>query len=488
MTDFPATESRVTDAATAASSISDSSITDRSLSEPSITDRSLSEPTITDPSISDPLLSDSTISDPSTIDASGVAARLDSLQPAAKLADLLSAINLDDVLPEGESTIRCDDLAIDRIELRQVAGISAGGRLELSAGSEYDFGPVRSGHGKLDDGQPDIIGFTLNLDADLVATVGPGNTPLTIDSVPVVAPMDVGNRVINAGSARFVVARPRPPHRRDGGKQDQQAAAHPWVSSLLPGPLDDDADPHLLFDRRRRLHAGPDDISYRIDGGGPLLWDRDPEHPLFGTAVVAVTDVPALVDDVGIDLAAPVSVDLLGSPTMLAGTRSLQLAVARHIVMSLAATVHPDDLTIELRSGCTDLQFIGRLPHGRKRSAEPAETGWVIDGDSGTIGEYQGPRRLVVVDRPQGHNRRLPPGFHGGRTSFLVLTGETDVLTADADVLSLADEETMHILAGEATRLAGDQRNNAIEIRGATPVGYAESMTTELVGMLAGRA
>ncbi len=409
----------------------------------------------------------------------------DSLQPAAKLADLLGSIDLDEILPETESVISCDDLAVDKIELRQVAGISAGGRLELSPGCDYDFGPVRRGHGRLDDGQPDTIGFTLSLDADLVATVGPGTAPVTIDCEPVMEPTDVGSRVINAGSARFVVARPRPPRRRDGGRGDDTAAVDPWVWSLLPGSVQQAEDPYALFDRRRRLHSGPDDISYRIDGGGSLLWDRAPGHPLFGTAVVAMTDIPVTDGGVEVRIPAPASVDLLGSPTMLAGARSLQLAVARHIIVSLATTINPRDLTIELRSGCEDLQFIKRLPHAKRRHAEPVETGWVIDGDSGTIGEDNGPRRLVVVDRPQGHNRRLPPGFHGGRTSFLVLTGETDVLTADADVLSLSDEATINILAGEATRRRAGRGHGVAEIRRATPVGYAESMTDELVGMLA---
>ncbi len=411
----------------------------------------------------------------------------DSLQPAAKLADLLGSIDLDEILPETESVINCDDLAADKIELRQVAGISAGGRLELSPGCDYDFGPVRRGHGRLDDGQPDTIGFTLSLDADLVATVGPGNAPLTIDCEPVEAPTDVGSRVINAGSARFVVARPKPPRRRDGRNRDDVTAVDPWVWSLLPGPVQQANDPYALFDRRRRLHSGPDDISYRIDGGGSLLWDRAPSHPLFGTAVVAMTDIPVSNGGVEVRIPAPASIDLLGSPTMLAGARALQLAVARHIVVSLATTTHPNDLTIELRSGCQDLQFINRLPHAKKRpigATGTTETGWVIDGDSGTIGEDNGPRRLVVVDRPQGHNRRLPPGFHGGRTSFLVLTGETDVLTADADVLSLADEATINILAGEATRQRAGRGIGVAEVRLATPVGYAESMTDELVGML----
>ncbi|MEM7275599.1 MAG: hypothetical protein AAF547_21160, partial [Actinomycetota bacterium] len=203
----------------------------------------------------------------------------DFLRAAADLADKLGPIDLDEILPTTEPVIDCDDLAVHKVELRQIAGISAGGRLELTPGCEYDFGPVRRGHGRLDDGQPDSVGFTLRLDDQLSVTVGPGTGPVLIDAEPVTGPTDVGDRVINAGSARFVVARPRPPRKRRGRRREDTERLDPWVLAPVPGPLgragghpDRAAE---LVDQRRRLHAGPDEVSHRIEGGGPLLWDRE---------------------------------------------------------------------------------------------------------------------------------------------------------------------------------------------------------------------
>ncbi|MEM7276440.1 MAG: hypothetical protein AAF547_25430, partial [Actinomycetota bacterium] len=210
-----------------------------------------------------------------------------------------------------------------------------------------------------------------------------------------------------------------------------------------------------LVDQRRRLHAGPDEVSHRIEGGGPLLWDREPGHPLFGTAVVAMTDVAVRDRGLAIRTPVPVSIDLLGSPTMLVGDRSLQLAVARHLILSLAATIGPDELSLEVRSGAEDLRFVDRLPH---------------TGAAGT-------HRLVIVDRPAGHDRRVPPGLHDGDTSFLVLTGANDALPTNADVVSVIDEATVNLIGAEGTG----------HVEGATPVGYAPSMAAELVRSLAVR-
>lgn len=379
----------------------------------------------------------------------------ESLRAAADLVEKLGPIELDEVLPATEPVIDCDALAVHKIELRQVAGISAGGRLELSAGCQYDFGPVRRGHGQLDDGRPDSVGFTLRLDEELTATIGPGSSPVSIDAEAVTEPTDVGDRIIDAGSACFVVARPRPPRMRGGGRGDELAELHPWVESLVPEPIADlEATPETvddLLDRRRRLHAGADEICHRIEGGGALLWGRTPGHPLFGTAVAAMTNVDVQARGLVIQTPVPVSVDLLASPTMLIGERSLQLAVARHLLISLATTVGPEHVAIELRSGQNDLGFVADLPHATSTADH----------------------RLVVIDRATGRDRLLPPGLHTGDTSFMVLAGNGEALSANADVLSIVDEATINLI--------GANCDDAPFVEAATPVGYARSMTAELV-------
>ena len=401
----------------------------------------------------------------------------ESLRAAAALADKLGK-DFDTFLPPAESVIDCDALAADRMELRQIAGVSAGGSLELYPGN-YDFGPVSRGPGRLGDGQPDSVGFTLRLDGDLSAVVGPGDAPVLVDDQPVNEPTDLRGRVINAGSARFVVARPRPPRKRDGTVTDLRLLdADPWVLEPIPGPIRAGGFRQSLVDQRRRLHHGPDEVRHRIEAGPPTLWDRGPSHPLFGTAVVAMADVPVRGSGLELAVPVPVAVDLLGSPTMIVGPRRLQLAVVRHAVLSLAAATGPRDLSIAVLSDQGALDFARRLPHRADRA----------DG----VESDDGPRRLVVVDDPARHGhwaeghwdngswvegRWILPGFDDRRTSILAIAGDGQAPASDADVVTVVDEATISVLGCRGE----------VPIDGATPVGFAESMANDLVDRLAPR-
>ncbi len=402
----------------------------------------------------------------------------ESLRAAAALADKLGG-DFENLLPPTEPVIDCDALAADRMELRQIAGVSAGGSLELYPGN-YDFGPVSRGPGRLGDGQPDSVGFTLQLDGDLSAVVGPGEAPLRLDDQPVNEPTDLRGRVINAGSARFVVARPRPPRKRDGTVTDLRLLdADPWVLEPIPGPIRAAGYRQSLVDQRRRLHHGPDEVRHRIDAGPPTLWDRGPSHPLFGTAVVAMADVPVRGSGLELTVTVPVAVDLLGSPTMVVGSRRLQLAVVRHALLSLAAATDPRQLAVVVLSDRAALDFARRLPHATNGD------GTLEDAVEGTRGR----RTLVIVDEPARHARWIDghwngdawvdgrwtvPGFDAPRTSMLTIADDGDALAPDADIVTLVDEATVSVLGcrGETP------------IDGATPVGFAESMALDLVGGL----
>ena len=368
---------------------------------------------------------------------------------------------MDDILPEQGPIIDCDDIPADRMELRQVAGISAGGSMELRPGS-YDFGPVQQGPGRLDDGDPDSVGFTLSLNGNLTATIGPGDNPVLVDSQPVIEPTTLGGRVINAGSARFVVARPRPPQRRGGiVREIRLDAVDPWVWQPIPEPGGLGTESYPLIHQRRRFHYGPDEICHRIDGGQFMLWDRDPSHPLFGTAVVAMADIP--LRGVGVEIAAPVpvSVDLFNSATMLVGQRSLQLAVARHILLSLAASSHPDDLQLALLSDRPELEFVTELPHASSVGAGPGEH----DGQG---------RRLFILDRSEGLARWPLNGLADERSSVLALTGDNDALTPTANILTIMNETAVSVFGGDGQP----------SVDSATPVGFAAPMASELTAKL----
>jgi hypothetical protein len=367
---------------------------------------------------------------------------------------------MDDILPEAGPIIDCDDIPADRMELRQVAGISAGGCMELRPGS-YDFGPVQQGPGRLDDGDPDSVGFTLSLNGNLTATIGPGENPVKVDNQPVVEPTTLGGRVINAGSARFVVARPRPPQRRGGPiREIRLDAVDPWVWQPIPEPGGLGTESYPLIHQRRRFHYSPDEVCHRIGGGRDMVWDRDQSHPLFGTAVVGMADIP--LRGVGVEIAAPVpvSIDLFTSPTMMVGQRDLQLAVARHILLSLAASSHPDDLQIALLSDRPDLEFVTELPHANGVGAS--------SGDSGHG------RRLFILDRSEGLEKWPLNGLADERSSVLALTSDDDVLSPAANILTVMNESSISVLGG------GGQ--SAID--SATPVGFAAPMALALAKKL----
>lgn len=399
----------------------------------------------------------------------------DSLHAAASLADKLGG-DFDAILPDTAPAIDCDTLAADKMELRQVAGISAGGCLELQPGS-YDFGPIRNGSGRLNSGRPDTVGFTLRLDGSLAASVGPGDAPIMLDDQPIAEETELSGRVINAGSARFVVARPRPPRKRGGAVREPDVAQlDPWILAPFPAAGRLTGDARGKIEQRRRLHYSPDEVRHRIQAGGTQLWDRDPSHPLFGTAVVAMADVPVsaagqelhhsevselTVEGPAVSVAAavPVSVNVLESKTMIFGERRLQLAVARHILLSLAAATHPKDLQIGLLSDSGDLNFLRRLPHADRSMAASVEDGSPI-------------HKLIVVDGPDAAATTFDPSDE--LTTVLALARGGDQPSPDCDVVMLWDQATIGVAGG----------NGGQALDGATPVGFAQSMAVELVEKL----
>lgn len=369
----------------------------------------------------------------------------DSLRPAAALVDRLGD-RLDLVLPDAGPTIDRDRLAATSIELRQVAGLAAGRSMALGPGS-WDFGPDDRSDG-LDDGDPSRIGFTLTLDDDLVPSITPGDHPIRLDDEPVVATTEVAGRMINAGSARFVVTRPRPLRRRSGG-DIPAGQIDPWVNDPLPTAPPaavPGTDPRRLAALRWRSHLGADGVVHRIQAGRSHLWPRDRHHPLFGTAMVGVVDLPVAV---------PVSIDVVGTSTVLTGSRAHQIAVARHIILGLAATTHPRDLRLGLQSELPDLAFVRNLPHAAASS--PSR-------------RADRPPTLLVVDGAA--SRRLPVMADGG--SLLIL-GRTGVQAPQgATWLGVVDPCTLTIESEPSRRSR----------RGITPVGFGASLAAELAARL----
>ncbi len=398
----------------------------------------------------------------------------DALEPAALLADRLADRlpplvdgGLEIVLPAGEPALDDRRLRATRLELRQVAGLGAGGRLELSPGS-WEIGQARAA-AHLDEGDPDAVGFTLEVDDEYGVTVVPGGHPVRLGDEPLLEPTPLGDRIIDAGTARFVVGRPRPTRRRCGG--DVPAGqVDPWVLDPLPRSGAIGSGLASLVAQRRRVHLAPDDLRHRIEAGRSHLWGRGPEHPLFGTAAVGVVDVDLAVTADGLgrpggSMALPVAVDLLRTATVLAGSRHQQLAVARHLLLSLAATINPRDLRIGLRSERADLAFVRTLPHAAERA-----------GAAGVRRRHHRQRTLLVVDR-NGDNGCVRPGDlePGPDMAVLALGVERGPIPDGAGAIGVTGDASLSVRCCRSGEI----------VRGATPIGLGPELAADLADRLA---
>lgn len=393
----------------------------------------------------------------------------DSMRAAAALADRLGD-QVEVVLPDSEPVIDTGQLSARRVELRQVAGLSAGGEMELEPG-RWEFGPGQHSSGPLQSGDPDRVAFTLLVDEDRRVMIEPGDETVRLDGREVDGLLQVGARTIDAGSARFIVTRPRPKHRRGGGVERLPKDGEPAALAPLPPS----SISRAAAQERARLHLGPEEIQHRISGGRSRLWNRSVNHPLFATAVVGFGDVPLKQPGGGRRRGAvqsvpvPVSLDLLGLSTVVNGERELQLAVVRQLLMSLVATTHPRDLHIDLQSDQPELAFVRELPHakskGGRRGGRKRPTLLVIDQDQPTGG-----------DEAEDGTGQWPVLADGG--ALLVVGRRRQPIPDGAQVVLVGDETSLSVRSGGSDRRW---------FRGLTPVGYAETMVADLAELL-GRA
>lgn len=261
------------------------------------------------------------------------------------------------------------------LELRQVAGLTAGTILEL-AEEHYDFA---EGEGS--------VGFSISVDEHDQAIARPGSVDAFIDSVPLEEPTVLGSGVLDVGSARFIV-RSRPEHEWETDWLDQDRKSDE-AEPIIHVPTDlTVAKPARrgLFGRlgsaarsardtleagtwefietvrearstvagqRRFLHPDPSELKTRVEHAAPILGTRPIEHDLFGQVGVIMADVPwlpsfddihAIPEPVGYEVqpllslpSVPIPADLLRGPLGIVGSRIATMACARHILLSLRA-------------------------------------------------------------------------------------------------------------------------------------------------------
>lgn len=246
-----------------------------------------------------------------------------------------------------------DALKQQGFELRQIAGLTSGETIILTAGS-YDFGTDRTGN----------VGFSLEIGDDSSITIVPGSSGIHLDSKLVFEKQKLGNEIINVGSARFQVgsARPTARNRREliAGSTPQiheqtirvleaeqaldagtaLANERPRLRSSNVGPSSNSITGFLarraaasteplhsqreatarsampaqslpgvstnptgfvdrllaarsdLGEQRRSQHPNPEELARRAKHGKALTWHRDTDHWHFGLVGLATADLP----------------------------------------------------------------------------------------------------------------------------------------------------------------------------------------------------
>ena len=203
------------------------------------------------------------------------------------------------------------------LEMRQVAGLTAGSVMELHTGS-FQFRESDKD-----------VGFSLVVRGQDDVVVVPGTATTTVDEIVVDEPTPLGDGILNVGTACFTVRRPRPDP--DGAyrlavleeaRRSPRAIEVPDLplnepgsqtrstrfGSLFSRPADgDDAafdESYWSFledirdlrskvaERHRHLHPDPEELRSRLQRLDPGLWDRTMDHSLFARFAVAYATIP----------------------------------------------------------------------------------------------------------------------------------------------------------------------------------------------------
>ena len=276
------------------------------------------------------------------------------------------------------------------LEMRQVAGLTAGSVMVLHEGS-FQFRESAK-----------EVGFALVVDQDENVVVIAGSSAAYVDEIEVTEPTPVGDAVLHVGSACFTVRRTRPepsggylmsvleaartppgaitvPDFEDAGALPEQVKSSRF-GALFSGKPDEaptalDAESwtflesirdirSLVAERHRRLHPNPEELRSRLQRLEPGLWDRSMEHSLFARFAIAYSTIPweprfdnperipeRLYDPIK-EMSqlpwVPITANLLNGPLGIVGARPAVLACARNAVLSLAALSSPEDIEFSI--------------------------------------------------------------------------------------------------------------------------------------------
>lgn len=276
------------------------------------------------------------------------------------------------------------------LEMRQVAGLTAGSVMVLRDGS-FQFRESEK-----------EVGFSLVVDGPQNVTVINGSATSTIDEIVVEEPTPLGDSVLNVGSACFTVREPRPAPSNEERLENLEANRKPPPAITVPvfdsaagapvqtrssrfgslfsrGAEEEQAGfdaqtwqflesirdtRSFVADRHRKLHPDPEELHSRLTRMDPGLWDRTVEHPMFARFPIAFSTIPweprfdeperipetlyEPIQEMSCLPWVPITANLLFGPLGIVGGRSAVLSCARNAVLYLACLTSPADIEFSI--------------------------------------------------------------------------------------------------------------------------------------------
>ncbi len=444
----------------------------------------------------------------------------ESVAPARRLA-LRLGDDLDRLLesPDLETTqpeVVVSPPANAALELRQVAGLTAGSSMPLGIGA-YQFGPSDHGRG-LDLGDPTDVGFTVAVSEDQTVTLHPSpetRQAVRVDGVHIFEPTVIElDQVIDAGSARFQLAPKRAIQRRRRTLQRVDRAmalfepdvptptieeiaaiqeAHPRRRNRSPISrlsrkevlAEDPVAQHFVsvlrahraevMANRRLTHPDPEALLHQARHAADLAWDCDRTHHAFAEVAIAYGDEPwqprfshpervpdgasTALQELFLAPSVPQIADLRRGPLGIVGDRNSTLAVARQILVTVAVRSAPEDVALMVMADEereADWAWAAHAPHAQQR--------------------FEGALPIVFVDDVDQLDGDLAdPLLEAGGFGTILLSETVDELPPICPTVMTIDAH------GGATVV---QHENHTTVIGATPIGLSPELAASAMSSL----
>lgn len=404
-----------------------------------------------------------------------------------------------DVNAGGEQSERVEPEAANEVtlEMRQVAGLTAGSSMLLPPGKVFQFNETTTSGPAAADGQGDSASFVLRVSDEGRVIVVPGSATAIVNETVVEEPTFVGNGILSVGSACFTVRPTRGEANAATLERTETALKAPRAIEV--GDLETDGDIEALFgsirdtrhavaERHRLVHPDPEELKNRLARVDPGLWERGRDHRFFSRYSVGYAIIPwqpkfdsperipdhlhDAINRMSVLPWVPITTNLLQGPIAIHGGRASTLAICRHALLSLAALTAPGDIRFSVVTGrdqVDDWQWTKSLPELMSPTGSEDANG---DGPN----HYQ----LSVVDGAHHlETAGLSIGNAGPKNGIIVLAPDRE---------SIPD--------GCATYIAAEDGGTAVvtnhlgEEISATPIGvteaFAHDMATRIADILIG--